>query len=137
MLKLNKNKKQLYQYIKKNKNALAKMDAVETRATLVLLGEQKRVSQLLQKNPTREGISVCQAIDELIQDGKEEGRNEGAEQKLVQLVCKKLKRNKSFETIVDETEEEEKIIQPIYETALSFAPQFEWLKVYEAMQKRS
>ena len=53
------------------------MDDLEKQAAWVLLGEQKRVEQLMAGREEKEELNMCQAIEELIQDGKREGREEG------------------------------------------------------------
>ena len=45
-------------------------------AALVLLGEQKRLAQMLAEQET-EAFDMCRAIDELIEDGRTEGLAEG------------------------------------------------------------
>lgn len=92
------------------------------------------------------GVKYMQTWEELVyarQDGREEGREEGRQvgqregevRKLVKLVCKKMAKNKTIERIADELEEEESGIQPIYEAALKFAPEYDYEKVYEAYSK--
>ena len=46
-------------------------------ALITLLGEQKRLMKLLDEKKEEEGFSMCQAIDELIQDGVELGVKQG------------------------------------------------------------
>lgn len=81
MLKWKKDKKKLYQYIKDNRENFKKFDYVEMMAAMVLLGEQKRVAKLLKEKETKkEEFDVCQAIDELIEDGRRAGMSEGRRQ---------------------------------------------------------
>lgn len=77
MLKYNKDKKRLYEYITSHRDKLRKMDRVEMMAAFVLLGEQKRVEKLLQEHSGEEGMDMCKAIDDLIKDGEEKGKIEG------------------------------------------------------------
>lgn len=84
MLKYNSDKKHLYAYMKTHQTEFEQMDDVETRAALVLLGEQKRVEKLLKKRREGGTLNMCRAIDELIEDGRAEGleagRREGIEE---------------------------------------------------------
>lgn len=84
MIQLNKDKKKLYQYVQEHREDLRKMDRVEMMAALVALGEQKRLAKMLEEEETEE-FDVCIAIDELLADGREEGRKEG-EQRVNQLI---------------------------------------------------
>lgn len=40
---------------------------------LSIIGEQKRVIQIMEKHEQEGEVDMCQAIDELIQDGIEKG----------------------------------------------------------------
>lgn len=75
MLKYNSDKKRLYEYITKHQQELKQMDNVEMLAAFVLLGEQKRVLKLIENQDKKEETNMCSAIEELIQDGKEEGQD--------------------------------------------------------------
>ena len=46
-------------------------------ALLALRGEQKSLTDILKKYAEKEGMDVCRAIDELIEDGKREGEIKG------------------------------------------------------------
>lgn len=75
MTKFRKDKHKLYGYVKENREKLERMDGVEMAALMVLLGEQKRLARMLEKEG--ENFEVCKAIDDLIDDGRKEGRKEG------------------------------------------------------------
>lgn len=84
------------------------------------------------------GVKYMQTWEELAyarQEGREEGRMEGRQEgrmeELVKLICKKTAKNKTIEKIADELEEEIGYIQPIYEIAIKFAPEYDYKKVYE------
>lgn len=106
-------------------------------AAFVLLGEQKRIEKLLGAEEEEE-MDMCQAIEEMIEDGRIEGIKEGEarglEKALIRQVCKKLKKQFSQERIAEELEEEVFAIQRICNVAVAFAPDYEWEKVYQAMQ---
>jgi len=76
MLRCRKDKKKLYRYVNENRQKLLKMDQVEMTAALTLMGEQKRLVRML-KREKKEEFRMCKAIDDLIEDGRIEGRIEG------------------------------------------------------------
>lgn len=59
------------------------------------------------------------------------GIAQGIERKLIELVCKKMRKGKSPEIIAEELDEEPKIIQNIYERASSLAPDYNFDDVYK------
>lgn len=61
-------------------------------AALVLLGEQKRLAQMLAEQET-EAFDMCRAIDELIEDGRTEGQMAG-EERLSKLILALLQDNR-------------------------------------------
>lgn len=68
-------------------------------------------------------------------EGKTAGREEGKASKLVELVCRKLKKGKSAETIAEELEEDLKKVQAICELAKPFEPEYDSEKVFKAFYK--
>lgn len=76
MIQCRKDKAALFQYVQDNREGLRKMDRVETMAAVTLLGEQKRLMQILDENEQEE-MDMGSALTELIMDGKAEGRAEG------------------------------------------------------------
>ncbi|MBS5063072.1 MAG: hypothetical protein KHZ58_04805, partial [Hungatella hathewayi] len=77
MLKYNTKKTLLYDYVKKNQEALKNMDPEAMMAMWSLMGEQKRLQKLMSTGEGEEQKGVCKAIDDLIADGKAEGEAEG------------------------------------------------------------
>lgn len=57
---------------------------------------------------------MWQAIDELIEDGRIEGRQEGQLEKLIQLVLKKRDKHYTAEQTAEILEEDIELIQRIY-----------------------
>ncbi len=70
----------------------------------------------------REGIEI----------GKELGRSYGQEEKLISMICKKLRKSKSIEQIADELEEDVSKISKMYEIAIKYSPDYDENKVWEA-----
>ncbi len=46
------------------------------------------------------------------------------------IICKKIKKGKEIEVIANELEEEPNVIRPLYEIAVSFAPEYDEEKIY-------
>ncbi len=67
--------------------------------------------------------------------GRAAGIAEGDAVRLISLICRKLSKGKPLETIADEVEEDPEVIRPICEIARSFAPDYDYGKIYAAMQK--
>ena len=64
-----------------------------------------------------------------IEQGREEGKLVGEEQRLFRQVCTKLKKGKTPEMIAQELEEDLSPIRSICEAAEEFAPEYDWKKV--------
>ena len=64
-------------------------------------------------------LNMCKALEELEEQGRQKGRLEGRSQGelcgLIKLILRKIHKNKSFEQIVDELEQEIDSIQPLYD----------------------
>ncbi len=65
----------------------------------------------------------------------EYGIRQGIEQKLVELICKKLSKGKSVECITDEVEESYELVSNICNIARKYAPMYDSKKVYEEYSK--
>ena len=66
---------------------------------------------------------------------KEEGREEGREYHLIEMICRKLRKGKDPVRIADELEEDEARVQAICSTAEVFASNYDENKVYEACKE--
>ena len=70
-----------------------------------------------------------------LEEGKELGEKIGKEKSLIEMVLKKIKKNKSVDEIADDLEEKVDTILPIYKTALSMKPNYDVDKIYSALNK--
>ena len=61
-------------------------------------------------------VDMCKALTELIEDGKQEGKQLGKDEKLTELVVKKVKKGLSVSEIEDVLEEDEETIRKIIES---------------------
>lgn len=57
---------------------------------------------------------MCKALEKL----GEKGRQEGELKTKLKLIIKKIHKNKSFDQIVDELEEDADVVQPLYDFVL-------------------
>lgn len=64
------------------------------------------------------------------EEGIQQGLQQGEEQKLIELICRKVRKGKALEIIAEELEEELSTIAPIYEAVLQSAPDYDTGKMY-------
>ena len=69
-------------------------------------------------------------------EGEKEGYKEGEEKKLIELICKKMKKNCSAEEIADLLEEDRAKVETIYNTALDFAPDYNIEEIWKKLGGR-
>ena len=65
--------------------------------------------------------------------GIEKGIEKGIELKLIKLICKKVEKGQNPEEIAKALEEEIETILPIYELAVSSAPEYDCEKIYKEL----
>lgn len=66
-------------------------------------------------------------------EGEKKGYKEGEEKKLIELICKKMKKNCSAEEIADLLEEDKAKVETIYNTALNFAPDYNIERIWKKL----
>lgn len=101
----------------------------------------KRIHQRVQKVKSNEeiGVKYMQAWEEKYyerEEGREEGRKEGGEFKLLELIIKKLRKNKTPGVIADELEEDVDTIHHICTVAKDFAPDYNLEQIYSVLYKK-
>lgn len=62
---------------------------------------------------------------------RRDSREEGGIEKIITLICKKLKKSKTMEEIADDLEEDVEVIEPICRIAELFAPEYDYRQVLE------
>ena len=75
------------------------------------------------------GYDVQATRTEARQAGRQEGYQAGRQELLVGQVCKKLRRQKSVPEIAEALEEDEAVIQRIYDIAGKYAPDYDEKKI--------
>lgn len=74
-------------------------------------------------------------LQEKLNRSRKEGETVGDLRRMVMLVCKKMKKNKTLAEIAEDLEEEAEIIEPFYRAAEKFAPEYDPKLVFEEMQE--
>lgn len=112
MLKCRENKQDLEEYIYKHEDYFNNVDDETRQALKAFLGIEKIPGEdLIQKG---ENMNMCKAIQEMYDDGYENGTRAGGEEKLIELVIKKMRKGQTAETIAYALEEDKEVIQAIY-----------------------
>lgn len=66
-------------------------------------------------------------------EGMVAGITAGADQKLITLICRKLKKQKEVATIADELEEDIETVENICKVAEKFAPEYDVEQIYKEL----
>ncbi|MCM1288912.1 MAG: hypothetical protein NC240_11445, partial [Clostridium sp.] len=78
----------------------------------------------------------AEGIEQGLERGMEQGLEQGETKKLINLICRKLRKSKEADVISDELEEDFAVISEICKAAEDFAPDYNEELVYEAYQKQ-
>lgn len=81
-----------------------------------------------------EAKTMAHIREDSYEEGELAGQQIGQKLKLIEMVCKKIKKNKTMKQIADELEEQITDIEEIYETAEKFSPDYNVNEIYEAMK---
>ncbi len=84
------------------------------------------------RSKIKEELRMTQIGKMIFDDGFHDGFHDGQGSKLIEQVCKKIKKEKSPETIALELEEDLDTIRSVCQAALPFAPDYDHAKVFEA-----
>ena len=74
--------------------------------------------------------------DEGYEDGFSDGFSDGKLTNLTELICHKLKKNKTPELIADELEQDLETINRICSIAASYAPEYDVSKIVKQLQAK-
>ena len=132
MLKYKEEKDNLKEYISANNHNLQKMSQDSHNVAVTLLNH--KLPELIdeKKGDFRMGKN---AIQEIYDDGKNEGIMEGDTLRRIFQITKKIEKGKSLATIADEIEEDENDILPIY-TLIKNHPNESKEEIYKLLQKQ-
>lgn len=117
----------------------------ETYGMLALVTHSDRLQELQEirkKQNTeffreKEEINMCQAIEEIYEDGKGSGREEGGMLKLIAWIGRKLTKGKAPEQIAEELEEDREEVEAICRAARQYAPEYDCRSIYESLKLQS
>lgn len=114
MLKYRKNKDGLRNYVNENKQFFQKVDHETSQAMKAFLNMKHIPGETENKE---EAINMCEAIQEMyddgVRDGMQQGIQQGRDDLLKEKVKRKLQKQKSLEQIADELEEDVRVIRKI------------------------
>lgn len=132
-------------FLKKYRREAVRMSIFEYDEEAVMKMLQEDAREIGWEQGKREGREVGiqegrkEGRQEGIQEGRKEGilegRQEGQTQKLIEMVCKKLRKSKSPETIAEELEEELSYINQICDVARECAPKYDIEEIYGKLKK--
>ena len=101
---------------------------------------QKAYDQLLYMSGNEEKRLLYEARQKALNDYNtqmysnwHDGYSEGEEKKLIELICKKMKKNFSAEEIADLLEEDKAKVETIYNTALDFSPDYNIERIWKKL----
>ena len=116
MLKYRSNKAELINYMQKNEAYFRNVDEETYQVIKEFLHSERILKKEISKKKEAK-IDMCQALEELYNDGiergKEIGKQCGLNQKLIEQVTKKLSKGKSMEEIAEALEETVETIEKI------------------------
>ena len=75
---------------------------------------------------------MCNLSDGIYERGMEQGK----EQNMIELVCRKVRKGKSLDMIAMELEEDKDVLLPIYTAVINAAPDYDINKVYEILHHK-
>ena len=75
---------------------------------------QKLINDAVNAQQEGGNVNMCKALEKL----EEKGRQEGELKTKLKLIIKKIHKNKSFDQIVNELEEDTDVVQPLYDFVL-------------------
>lgn len=75
-------------------------------------------------------------VEESEERGERRGEKRGIILKQIQLVIKKVKKDKNLSEIADELEDDEKNIKLIYDIVLANAPEYDEYKIYNELNDK-
>lgn len=99
------------------------------------LREARKRVEIVKIDP--ETTISCVRLTEKLYRSKMEGKAEGKVEQLVSLVCKMMKKNKTVGEIAEELGEEVSAIEPIYDMAKRFAPEYDPKLVFEQFIRKT
>lgn len=111
MLECRKTKSELLQYVKKNEKYFRNVDEDTYYVIREFLHSEQIWKKEIKLKNGKEQVNMCKALEELYNDGIDEGIAVGKKEQLLEKVRIKLAKGKSAEEIADALEEDISTIQ--------------------------
>lgn len=108
MIRYGRDKEQLQRIMEENREAYINMDS-DTRELLDVMANVKFSEEHITMENGKERYNMLKAFEDM----RLEGKMEGIQEHLIQLVCKKLQKNKPVEVIAEELEVDRSEIEKI------------------------
>lgn len=108
----------------------------ETRELIEVVGKVRIGEEYESMNDNGEKeYNMCKAFLDMKLEGVEEGREEGRCKHLIEIVCKKIKKNKAPSVIADELEEELAAVEEVVMIQKRLGT-YDIQEIYEALQEK-
>ena len=114
LLKCRKEKQKLKQYVEDNKEFFRNVDIDTGMVIGVFMNSDSIINEIKKQNEGGK-VDMCKAMEDWATEEREEGRLEGKENTLLDLIRKKLEKGKDIPTIADEIEETEDVVKQMIE----------------------
>lgn len=114
LLKCRKDKQKLKQYVKDNKEFFKSVD-MDTGMAIGAFMNSSNIMNGMRNQDEGGRVDMCKAMEDWAADERAEGKLEGEENKMVELIRKKLEKGKDISTIADEVEETEDVVRKLME----------------------
>lgn len=80
-------------------------------------------------------LSMCNLSQGIREEAMEKGMKQGDMLRRLELICKKLLKNKPLQVIAEELEEDVQTIEPLYDACKLYMPDYDVNKIYESLKK--
>lgn len=100
------------------------------------LRRMHKMVEIVKKDPETsiKYLRMLEKLNRSRKEGEQEGEVRGEILKLISQISKKMKKNHSLEKIAEELEEEISTIEPIYNAAREFAPEYDSELIYDRIK---
>lgn len=80
---------------------------------------------------TRERLIRKHSLEQGREEGQIKGREEGSTMRLIEQICRKLRKGKKAEEIAEDLDENIDVITPLFDIAVKYAPDYDIEAIYE------
>ncbi len=105
-------------------------DALEVR------GEERYEDGLEDGKKMGVELGIAQGMEQGMEQGRAQGVEQGAAYQLIAMVCRKMEKGKTPESIAEELDEDIAVIRPVYEAAKACGPDHDCGRIYGELLKK-